>query len=275
MSKISEYLQELDAFHTKKATEEATVNGYAKALNQPVERLIELLNDAGLKKNPTDPLNAEEKGLALEHLRRKHSSGNTERKKITIQRGPDHIDRIVAVAGKVNGAEWEALEEFAFNIAFDNKITPNLQRLINLIVAKAFFTGALPDMRKGRPKSEETENLGREIACRYWNMRDAGKPYAEAVSELSERFHKDERHVMRIVKQHTPFIGETKSKRDWWRLCSQFYSKDSADGEAPSSPYGYHPFEDYSDSPEFDADDFIERIEEQILAQMQSLQSLT
>lgn len=273
MSKISEYLEELAAFQAKRAGEMATVSGYAKALQRPVESLLEQLNDAGLKKSATDPLSSAEKDTLLEHLRRPHAQANAERKKITIERRPDHIDHIEAVASQANGAEWDALEEFAINVAFGNKITPNLQHLVNLIVAKSFFAGALPDMRRGRPKSEHAQELGLKIAFLYWEMRDAGKSYSDAVLELSERFHKDERHVMRMVKEHTRAVGETKSHREYWRMAREIYSGSKEDIHNQTL-FGWA-LKDGPTVPDLEAEDFIERIEEQIQAQREALDFLT
>lgn len=273
MSKISEYLQEVAAFHAKRSAKLTTVAGYADELNRPVETLIEQLNEAGLKKSATDSLSDDEKSIWLEHLRHSHSSAGSERKKITFRPMPDHMDRIEAVADKVNGAEWETLEEFALTLAFGHEITPNLQHLVNLIVAKAFFVGALPDMRRGRPKCQETKDVGLQIAFNYWAMRDAGKSYSETVIKLSEHFHKDERHVMRMVKEHTHVVGKTKSQRDFWRMAREVYSGNEEDIRHQTL-YGSM-LRELPEAREFEAEDFIERIDEQIQAQREALELLT
>lgn len=110
-------------------------------------------------------------------------------REIEVEFETEAVTLLRAVANRANGAEWDALHELTDRVIFGLDIDPDLQRLVNLIVAKSFVQGGLPSMKRGRPKSDETEQLGRDVAQAYWDLRDGGTPYAEAVAMVSERFH--------------------------------------------------------------------------------------
>ena len=97
-------------------------------------------------------------------------------------------------------------------ISGDN-IDPVVQRLVNLIVAKAVIVGALPLEKLGRPKSGDLDSIGRDAAQLYWEMIDSGIGYQEAVEAVSSKFHKSERHIMRLVAKHKKDIGDTLEER--------------------------------------------------------------
>lgn len=224
MSKISEYLDAVRDYYARqemeRKTRQSTVAGYAQEMGMPVDRLIRQLADVGFTKSEHDALDQSERVALLDHLRSIHGSGG-ERKKIVVEHESESVTLLRAVAARENGAEWDALHELTDRVIFGLDIDPDLQRLVNLIVAKSFVQGGLPSMKRGRPKSDETEQLGRDVAQAYWDLRDGGTPYAEAVATVSERFHKDERHIMRMVKAHTEDVGATLERRQMWRLLAE------------------------------------------------------
>lgn len=83
--------------------------------------------------------------------------------------------------------------------------------------------------KRGRPKRDELESIGLEIAHRYWGLIDAGAGYPETVEMLARTFSKSERHIMRLVAKHKISVGETpeirQSKRQWQQLMYDMHKK--------------------------------------------------
>src|SRR3990172_954686 len=67
---------------------EVTIKQYASTINIPIDRLLEQLNDAGIRgKSPDDLISDAEKAELLGFLRRKHGKDEkSEPKKITLRR---------------------------------------------------------------------------------------------------------------------------------------------------------------------------------------------
>lgn len=208
-----------------------TVLEFAKELGQPPESVLAQFCVAGVAKESTaDIVSLLDREKLLSWLKQNPRYAAQPRKRITLIPTPDWVLG-KDVANGVNGAEWELLENFAFQVSLGKVVQPKEQRLVNLIIAKSIISGALPPKPRGRPKDEDSDTLSLRVAMDYWEMRDAGVPYAIAVKNLSEQIHKDERHVMRLVKKHKSYVGETldkrKLRREWHRVCAYMYSDEA------------------------------------------------
>jgi len=274
MSKISEYLDAVRDYYAQqemeRKTRRGTVAGYAQEIGIPVERLIRQLADVGFAKCEHDLLEDNELEALLGHFMRLHGTGEP-RKEIVIECESESVTLLRAVAARENGAEWDALHELTDRVIFGLDIDSDLQRLVNLIVAKSFVQGGLPSMKRGRPKSDETEQLGRDVAQAYWDLRDGGTPYAEAVATVSERFHKDERHIMRMVKAHTEDVGATLERRQMWRRWVEAMRwAYSAEGNREPKPSVYGTILDVVklppalESQDFEDEDYLDHLDELI-----------
>ncbi|MFY7863876.1 hypothetical protein [Roseateles sp.] len=212
MSKISEYLKACDDWLEKERDSlSITLEEFANQIGNTPEYIIDKFKEAGLAKTTEDSLSVTDKEELLAHLRGKHGI----RRKVEIQRAETEFEKITrAVAAEENGAEWEALRLFGELIIGGHEIDPLLQRLVNLIIARSFVSGTLPSMRRGRPKSEKTVQLGEQIARAYWDMRDSGVGYTEATAALSAKYHKEVRHISRMVEKHKSAIGTTLEERN-------------------------------------------------------------
>ncbi|MFY7913206.1 MAG: hypothetical protein ACOVPA_00870 [Rubrivivax sp.] len=211
MTKISDYLAQLRRMDEQRRA--TTVAEFAAELDRPVDTLLSQFRAAGVSLEGVDSSVSEgDKQALLSHLRGTHTPTEGGRKRIRIETRAERSYR--AVAGAENGAEWDVLQEFASEVVWEQPIDPLLQRLVNLIVAKAVLVGSLPPARRGRPVAEDAQQFGRDLAEDFWAMRDSGVPYKDAIGELSARHHKDERHLSRIIKEHTRWVGETRDKRD-------------------------------------------------------------
>ncbi|OBT06623.1 translation initiation factor IF-2 [Vibrio sp. UCD-FRSSP16_10] len=79
-----------------------TVKALSEEIGTPVERLIEQLADAGLKKNSSDNVTDEEKQSLLTHLKKEHgdTSGESEPTRLTLQRKKRSTLSVAAGGGK-------------------------------------------------------------------------------------------------------------------------------------------------------------------------------
>jgi len=149
-----------------------------------------------------------------------------ERKRIHI---PSLEERALkALSDNENGAAYHILEILMSSILQGLEIDPDFQKVANAIVAQSVLYGGLPPKKLGRPKNEG-ENIGFGVAVKYYEMVDGGASYADAVAKVADEFHKDERHIMRMVKANKHWIGETKESRDlkrqYWRVIAEMEEK--------------------------------------------------
>ena len=281
MSKMGDYFeqQEKERVRAQEQREKETVADFAKELDKPADFLMKNLREAGVQKtSEKDRITEIDKQVLLNFLQKKHSSehsnkGSSEpnleepRKKISLNsaRESEEDKCLQAVAEQANGAEWECLELFAGNVIFGHKIEHQLQSIVNLIVAKAVFVNALPMKKLGRPKRQETEDLGKKVAQKYWDLRDSGSNYSEAVSHIADKIHKDERHIMRLVEKHKKNVGLTFEEREEFREWAAI--RESAWRFIKLSPPT--DFElmlrSYAQTPEFTEVDYVEYLDEQIV----------
>ncbi len=216
MSKIADYIEQKE-----RARETQTVADFAMELRKSPDALLSQLHKAGVQKNaPTDLISESDKKALLHYLKAQHSSPNDlPREKILLKKKSapceSEIDLLLeAVLEGKNGAEWAVLNHFAGLVISENEIDSNFQAAVNLLVAQIVLCEALPLKKLGRPKSQEAEEVGLEIAQTYWDLRDQGDNYSDTVSQLAGQFHKDERHIMRMVRAHKVSVGEDLQKRD-------------------------------------------------------------
>lgn len=155
-----------------------------------------------------------------------------ERKRISFLSREEQALR--ALANDENGADYAALITLAGLVLAGEKIDPDFQKVANAIVAQALLFDHLPQKKKGRPKDTD-RTKGLSVAGHYFTLMDAGFSYADAVVQVSAIFHKDERHIMRLVKENKKLIGnsreEREKNREWWRLCARMDEKMIASGQ--------------------------------------------
>ena len=120
-----------------------------------------------------------------------------------------------------NGAEWDILERLVLVVLSGEKIDPVFQSVVNAIVAKAVISGKLPYRSRGRPADLLGGVSGWSVAERYLELRDSGLLYRDAVAGVAAEFHKDERHIMRLVKESRSGVefrmGGTAEERNLFR----------------------------------------------------------
>ncbi len=131
-----------------------------------------------------------------------------------------------------SGAEYDVLRALAETILLGGAVTPIFQKKVNAIIAKAVLNGALPKKRMGRPK---LDSIGLKIAAMYFELMDQGTGYSESVAQVATAFHKDESHIMRLVKANKSKLGETPEerveKRQYFAHCSSIRQERADRGE--------------------------------------------
>ncbi len=272
MSKITDYLEDLRRRREIRTFQ--TVSQFADELRKPEDFLLDQLAEAGvIKHSGSEQVTEEGKQKLLQHLQ---GPPRSRRKKINVTIEPASVRLWRAVAAQENGAEWDCLRRFTDLMIVGDAIDDELQRLVNLIVAKSFVGQALPKMRRGRPKSDELDSLGREVAQRYWDMRDAGVGYSEAVTRLAEDIHKDERHVMRPVEKNKKSVGLTPAdraiNRRWNDLMRTMYEKDKA-GFLESYARIFASIDE--PTPKFQVDEYLNHLDEVIRTEAKAKKPLT
>lgn len=128
-----------------------------------------------------------------------------------------------ALANGENGSEHEVLQLLAIAVISGEELKTDFQQIANAIVAKSVLFEKLPTKKKGRPISSDGVN-GVSVALRYFALKDSGMSYADAVARVSAEFHKDERHIMRLVRKNN-LIGKTfddrQQMRKLWKLSEE------------------------------------------------------
>ncbi|MCW8345269.1 translation initiation factor IF-2 [Vibrio sp. ZSDZ65] len=86
-----------------------TVKALSEEIGTPVERLIEQLADAGLKKSESDQVNDDEKQTLLTHLKKEHgdTSGESEPTRLTLQRKTRSTLSVASGGGKSKDVQIE------------------------------------------------------------------------------------------------------------------------------------------------------------------------
>jgi hypothetical protein len=117
------------------------------------------------------------------------------------------------VAGE-QGAEFRALTTLAKLVLWGYPINAEFQLVINLVIAKSVLRGKLPEHKKGRPKQQNGVD-GTVVTEKYIQLMASGVGYAGAVAELASIFNKDERQIMRIVKENRVEVEALKLLTDF------------------------------------------------------------
>lgn len=88
---------------------EVTVKALSEEIGTPVERLVEQLADAGMKKADTDIVTEDEKQQLLSHLKKEHgdTSGESEPTRLTLQRKTRSTLSVAAGGGKSKDVQVE------------------------------------------------------------------------------------------------------------------------------------------------------------------------
>lgn len=139
-----------------------------------------------------------------------------EEKRLTVRIEDPQDAALRALAEGKNGAELGVLELLAALVVAGQEVNQEFQRVANAIVTQSVLLGKLPSKPRGRPKDDDND-VSRHVASDYYAMRDAGASYAEAVAELAAKYHKDERHIMRLARLGRRYVWSTKSDREKWR----------------------------------------------------------
>ena len=112
-----------------------------------------------------------------------------------------------------NGGDLNVLQVFSRAVVNGQAIEENFQLVVNAIVAQSVFREKLPSNPKGRPIKPDMD-YGYDVAYRYFELKDSGVSYSDSVAEVAASFHKDERHIMRLVKENKHLIGLTADDRN-------------------------------------------------------------
>ena len=144
-----------------------------------------------------------------------------------------------ALAKNENGAEYGVLMQLAATLLSGEKVDARFQLVANAIVAKTILCGKLPAKKRGRPENTDGVNAC-DVAMRYFELRDNGVSYEQAVTQVAAIFHKEERHIMRLVNEGKSLIGSTaeqrKHKKKWWAYCGEMHRSRVAAGKE-THPY--------------------------------------
>lgn len=109
----------------------------------------------------------------------------------------------------IAGAEHGVLSTLAKFVLNGIDPSPRFQKIANLIITRSLLENKLPQKKNGRPKVR-TGIDGELVAATYAGLRHQGSSYTDAVLKLAAEFHKDERQIMRIVKENKGIVAAKK-----------------------------------------------------------------
>lgn len=148
------------------------------------------------------------------------------------------------VDGK-SGADYVVLECLTYCVSGGRPISQELQQAANLIVARSICKDSLPAKKKGRPK----DKMGIDadlVTEKFIEFVDGGSTYADAVANLAEEFHKDERHISRIVSNRRGFVSgkqylakvsrQFPELQETWEQMEYLWKKQKESMRAPTDP---------------------------------------
>lgn len=135
----------------------------------------------------------------------------------------------LAFLNNQSGAERRVLERVADAAIRGQAVSANLQKIANLIIAKALFEGKLPPKAAGRPSDEKFELNYIEYAYRYFELLD--KRVSPAAALVSEEFHVEERQVERYASKYKWLIGYLPDERDRYRAWRSGISADEYEAQ--------------------------------------------
>ena len=125
-------------------------------------------------------------------------------------------DALLALANGYAYAEHGVLDILTKGVIHGFKIGADFQNVANFIIAKSLLKGKLPKQKKGRPK-KKTGIDGELVAEEYLELMNGGAGYADAVAQLAAHYHKDERQIMRIVRDNKSMVVAMKTIREMFK----------------------------------------------------------
>jgi hypothetical protein len=94
-------------------------------------------------------------------------------------------------------------------------VSPEIQRIANLLLAKSLIDGRLPPKAPGRPYDEAAEVKHFECAYRYFDLLDKNTPRPD--EHVSAQMHMESRQIQRYAKEFKQLIGSSPAERDRFR----------------------------------------------------------
>ncbi|MBE4574172.1 translation initiation factor IF-2 [Vibrio navarrensis] len=177
-----------------------TVKALSEEIGTPVDRLLEQLADAGMKKASTDNVTDEEKQKLLSHLKKEHgdTSGDTAPTRLTLQRKTRSTLSVSAGGGKSKNVQVEVRKKRTY-----------VKRSTIEDEAKREAEEAAQ-----REAEEAAKRVAEEAAKR--EAEEAAKREAEEAAKRAadEAKHDAEKSVDRDAQEKAERAAEEKAKRD-------------------------------------------------------------
>ncbi|EJN6827440.1 translation initiation factor IF-2 [Vibrio cidicii] len=176
-----------------------TVKALSEEIGTPVDRLLEQLADAGMKKASTDNVTDEEKQKLLSHLKKEHgdTSGDTAPTRLTLQRKTRSTLSVSAGGGKSKNVQVEVRKKRTY-----------VKRSTIEDEAKREAEEAAQ-----REAEEAAKRAAEEAAKR--EAEEAAKREAEEAKRAADEAKRDaEKSVDRDAQEKAERAAEEKAKRD-------------------------------------------------------------
>lgn len=170
-----------------------TVKNLSEEIGTPVERLIEQLADAGIKKSDNDVVSEDEKQQLLTHLKKEHgdTSGEAEPTRLTLQRKTRSTLSVAASGGKSKNVQVEVRKKRTYvkRSAVDEEAKREAEE------------AARREAEEAAKREAEAKRLAEEQAKR--EAEEAAKREAEekAKREAEEKAKRDAEKVKREVEE--------------------------------------------------------------------------
>lgn len=126
-------------------------------------------------------------------------------------------EALLAFVSGENGADRRVLELVAKAVIDGFDVNPHIQRVANVLLAKALLDGRLPVKASGRPKQETTSLKGVEITNRFYELLDGGMRRDDALIEAADYFKVEPRQVERAVERYRWLVGHFLEDRERFR----------------------------------------------------------
>ncbi|MBY6197185.1 translation initiation factor IF-2 [Vibrio hangzhouensis] len=172
-----------------------TVKALSEEIGTPVERLIEQLADAGLKKTESDQVNDEEKQTLLTHLKKEHgdTSAEAEPTRLTLQRKTRSTLSVSAGGGKSKDVQVEVRKKRTYvkRSAIDEQAKREAEE-----AAK-------------REAEERAQREAEELA-----KREAAEKAQREAEEKAKREAEEKRLAEEKAKREAEQAGSNAAKRD-------------------------------------------------------------
>ncbi|EIJ0985045.1 TPA: translation initiation factor IF-2 [Vibrio vulnificus] len=194
-----------------------TVKALSEEIGTPVDRLLEQLADAGMKKSSSDQVSDEEKQKLLTHLKKEHgdTSGDTEPTRLTLQRKTRSTLSVNAGGGKSKDVQIEVRKKRTYvkRSAIEDEAKREAEEAAQREAEEAAKRAA--EEAAKREAEEAAKRAAEEAAKR--EAEEAAKREAEekAKREAEEAAKRDaEKSVDRDAEEKAKRDAEGKAKRD-------------------------------------------------------------